>query len=167
MSKQVQASKDQKELWKTGGEAQERKESVRRFEKRTSGKQQEARQQKIPARTGQRQNAGIRPCHGIYVITQRTYHLNCTSDLPHRTIIILYCTSQRQCPTISPTLASLICLKEGRQKMQKMLKQWKADSAEAARAKRCSVLNHQQVVSVLDCAWSVGTHPGAIATSDV
>lgn len=30
----------------TGGEAQERKESVRRFEKRTSGKQQEARQQK-------------------------------------------------------------------------------------------------------------------------
>ena len=45
--------------------------------------------------------------------------------------------------------------------------QWKADSAEAARAKRCSVLNHQQVVSVLDCAWSAGTHPGAIATSDV
>ena len=85
---------------------------------------------------------------------------------PNRTMMILYCTSQCQCPTISPTLASLICLKEGRQKMQKTQNQWNTDSTEAARAKQCSVLNHQQVVSVLDCASSVGTHPGTIATSD-
>ena len=53
---------------------------------------------------------------------------------PNRTMMILYCTSQCQCPTISPTLASLICLKEGRQKMQKTQNQWNTDSTEAARA---------------------------------